>query len=145
MAASSSVSIPDASDSTSKIVYEVQKSNFVVDLDVALFKPESRLMITALKHSSLSAAMTMSASVPLAFVTEALSTFNEIDENSFSFSVNGKRKVITKSKFFRLLKLSVEGDVHTPKNKDVFEVINEMGHQDLVNASSMVYISKLPE
>src|SRR6266496_1534141 len=44
-----------------------------------------------------------------------------------------------------MLKLKVNGDIHATTNRELFSMWNEIGHHDLVKASTKAAQSKLPE
>ena len=134
-----------ASSSAESTISSRLNGNQLVDFNIALYPPSCQLLVRAMESSALAEAMTLQKSVPLEFVIRALETFEEVDDNHFAFEFNGKRKRINRTKFSKVCRLKVNGDSYTPTNQELFMMVNEMGHLDLVSTSSKFLNSRLPE
>ncbi|TLX66162.1 hypothetical protein E9993_23465, partial [Labilibacter sediminis] len=93
------------SEGTSATTWEVCQSNKAFNFDISSWPEKLKIVVTALEHSSLSTTLSISASVPIALVTEAIESFKEISKEKFSFRLFNRNWYISLNRFCTWLKI----------------------------------------
>ena len=145
MAAEDRQSLKIISEESSPFVPKVHSSNRAFDSEISKYPANTQLLALALKHSQLSEAMTISASVPQALVAEASQSFQRHNDNEFDFKLCGKTLRINKKTFCDWLKIPIHAEYEPLYHKHMFDCVNQMGHEPPIHATASILASHIPE